>query len=290
VTPGLSYTAQVSCYSPQGFSTVKAIISWFDISESPTGTAVTGTATSVPANFVFGTTVSVTGTAPSAAAFAQITLQMTGTPANTVQLFADNAMLITTPLPAVFNGTYTVMLMNSSWNSPSSARTISVTVKQYEFPGGASYTTTTTPVSIVPNTQVVNGILNVGTLTLPQKAIPHDNEQGFFTVLVSDTNTSDRFFDCLFLDTQGQTVIINEPSTGYVNYYIDEPDSTTDLGKHLGSQFGRPAAISVTDACTLSGGPLTIEPGTNALLAYCQEGAPSISVNYWPRWYSERLE
>lgn len=290
VTGGLSYTAQANCFSPQGFSTVKIIINWFDITGTSTGSTVTSSAFSVPSTFNFGTAISVTATAPNAAAFGQVTVQMTGTPANTVQLFTDNAMLVTTPLPAVFNGTYTVLLMNSSWNSPSSARTVSVTVKQYEYAGGASYTTTTTPISIVPNTQVTNGVVNAGTLTLPLKAIPADNENGFFTVLVSDSNTSDRFFDCLFLDTQGQSVIINEPSTGYVNYYIDEPDSITDLGNHLGSQFGRPAAISVTDACTLSGGPLTVEPGTNALLAYCQEGAPAISVNYWPRWYSERLE
>jgi hypothetical protein len=291
VTPGDSYTAQAQLYSPQGFSGgVRAVITWYDVTETATGTAVTGTAVAIPSTFGFGTAVTAAGTAPALAAFASVTFQAVGTPANTVQFFADNAMMLATPLPAVFSGTYTVMLMASTWNSPSSSRTISVTVKQYEYPGGASYTVTTTPVSIVPNTQVTNGIVNVGTLTLPLKAIPPDNVDGYFTVLVSDTNTSDRFFDCLFLDTQGQSVIINEPTTGYVNYYIDEPDSVTDLGNHLGSQFGRPAAISVTDACTLSGGPLTIEPGTNALLAYCQEGAPAISVNYWPRWYAERLE
>ena len=290
VTGGLSYTGQATCYSPQGFATTKVIINWFDSTGTTTGSPAVSAATSVPSAFGFGTTISVVGTAPNAAAFAQVMVQMTGTPANTVQMYVDNAMLITTPLPAVFNGTYTLLLANSSWNSPSSARTISVTVKQYEYIGGASYTTTTTPISIIPNTQVTNGIVNMGTLTLPLKAIPADNEDGYFTVLVTDSNTSDRFFDCLFLDTQGQSVIINEPTTGFVNYYIDQPDSVTDLGNHLGSQFGRPAAISVTDACTLSGGPLTVEPGTNALLAYCQEGAPAISVTYYARWFAERLE
>jgi glycine rich protein len=290
VTGGLSYTAQATCYSPQGFTTVQVIINWFNSSSVSTGSPASSTSTSVPAVYGFGTTIQVTGTAPNAAAYAQVVIQMTGTPANTVQMFADNALLMTTPLPAIFAGTYTVMLIASSWNNPSASRTLSVTVKQYEYVGGSSYTTTTTPISIVPNTQVTNGIVNAGTLTLPLKAIPADNVDGYFTVLVSDTNGSDRFFDCLFLDTQGQSVIINEPSAGYVNYYLDEPDSTTDLGLHLGSQFGRPAAISVMDACTISGGPLTLEPGTNALLAYCQEGAPAISVSYWPRWFAERLE
>lgn len=191
---------------------------------------------------------------------------------------------------ADFNGTYTVLLTNFSFNSPSSARTISVTVKQYEALGGASYTTTTTPITIVPNTQVTNGLVVAGTLTLPLKAVPQDNTAGFYTVLVSDTNASDRWFDCLFLDTQGQTAIVNEPTSGYINYYFDEPDPCHDLGYYLGSQLTRAQAISVLDAMTVSGGPITVEPGLNTLLAYAQEGAPSISVSYWPRWYAERLQ
>lgn len=191
---------------------------------------------------------------------------------------------------ADFNGTYSVVLTNFSFNSASSPRTISVSVKQYESSGGASYTTTTTPITITPSTQVTNGIVVVGTLTLPLKAVAADNTAGYFTVLVSDTNTSDRWFDCLFLDVQGTTTIVNEPSTGYINYYFDEADPCHDLGNYLGSQAGRPAAVSVTDALTISGGPLTVEPGTNTLLAYSQEGAPSISLSYFPRWFSERLE
>ena len=30
-------------------------------------------------------------------------------------------------------------------------------------------------------------------------------------------------YDAIFLDTQGQSVIVNEPSAGYVNYFVDEP-------------------------------------------------------------------
>jgi hypothetical protein len=199
---------------------------------------------------------------------------------------------------ADFNGTYSVILTNFSFNSPSSSRTISVTVRQYEAPGGAHYDTTTTPITITPNTQVTNGIVVAGTLTLPLKATAEENTSGYYTVLVSDTNGSDRWYDCLFLDVQGQTVIINEPSTGYINYYFDEPDPCHDLGNYLGSQSGRPAAISVMDVnpttganvVTISGGPLTVEPGINTLMAYAQEGAPSIAVSYWPRWHAERLE
>ena len=194
---------------------------------------------------------------------------------------------------ADFNGTYTLVLTNFSFNSSSSPRTISVTVRQYEAPGGAHYDTTTTALTITPSTQVTNGIVVAGTLTLPLKATAEDNTAGYYTVLVSDTNASDRWYDCLFLDTQGQTVIVNQPGTGYVNYYFDEPDPRYDLGNYLGSQAGRPGAVSVMGAAPAfiaSGGPLTIEPGINTLMAYSQSGAPSIALSYWGRWFSERLE
>ncbi len=191
---------------------------------------------------------------------------------------------------ADFNGTYTVILTNFSFNSSGSPRTISVTVRQYEAPGGAHYDTTTTPLTITPSTQVTNGIVVAGTLTLPLKAVSADNTAGYYTVLVSDTNGSDRWYDCLFLDVQGMTTIVNEPTTGYVNYYFDEADPCHDLGNYLGSQVDRSQAISVMDAITISGGPITVEPGLSTLLCYSQEGAPSLAVSYFARWHSERLE
>jgi hypothetical protein len=199
---------------------------------------------------------------------------------------------------ADFNGTYSVILTNFSFNSPASPRTISVTIRQYEALGGAHYDTTTTPITITPNTQVTNGIVLAGVLTLPLKAVAEDNTSGYYTALVSDTNGSDRWYDVLLLDVQGQTVIVNEPTTGYINYYFEEPDPCHDLGNYLGSQLGRPQAISAMDinpvtganVVTISGGPLTIEPGINTLMAYAQEGAPSIAISYWPRWHIERLE
>lgn len=193
-----------------------------------------------------------------------------------------------TNVQADFDGTYTIILTVDSWNSPSSSRTITVTVYQYEYSGGASYPVSVS-VTLTPNTQVTNGIVVVGTLTLPSKAVAPDNTGGYYAVAVTDTNTSDRFYDCLLLDTQGQTVIVNEPSGGYINYYLDEPDPTVDIGRILGSQFGRPDAISVSDALqSLSGGPITLEPGDNTLFAYCMEGAPAIGVSYYPRWYFDR--
>ncbi len=193
---------------------------------------------------------------------------------------------------ADFGGTYTFLLIASSWNG-SAARTIYVTVTQYEYAGGPSYPLSTLPVTVTPS-QVTNGILTAGVLTLPPKAVATDNTRGYYSVSVTDTNTSDRFYDCLFLDTMGQTVIINEPSLSYINYYLDAPVPNLDLGLVLGSNGGRPDAISVYDACqAISGGTMTAEPadGENLLFAYSADGvAPSISVSYFPAWYFDRTQ
>ncbi|HEY2638952.1 MAG TPA: hypothetical protein VGI66_03585 [Streptosporangiaceae bacterium] len=192
---------------------------------------------------------------------------------------------------ARFGGTYSVYLINSSWNLPANSRTITVTVTQNEYASGATYTTSCA-VTLIPNTQVVNGIVCAGVLTLPVRLIPPDNSQAFFTVSVTDSNTSDRFLDCIFLDTQGQTMIVNE-AAGYLTYYVDEPDPNLDMPRFLGAQsLGRPAAVSVSDVLTWSGGPFSIEPSEadNLLFAYCADAAaPNISASYFPRWYFGRL-
>ena len=97
-----------------------------------------------------------------------------------------------TGVNADFSGTYTVYLINSTWNG-SNARTITVTVTQYEYAGGPGYPVTTLPVTVTP-AQVTNGIVTAGVLTLPVKAVAPDNLGGYYTVTVTDSNTSDRFY------------------------------------------------------------------------------------------------
>lgn len=190
---------------------------------------------------------------------------------------------------ADFSGTYSVYLVNASW-SGSSARTVTVTVTQFEYGGGPSYSVSTIPVTITP-AQVTNGLLVAGVLTLPIKQVAADNTGGYYTVSVTDTITADRFYDCIFLDTQGSTVVINEPSAGYVSYYLDEPDPVADIGAIMGSQLGRPNAISVTDVATISGPAMSIDPadGDSLLFAYSADGvAPSIAVSYAARYFFDR--
>jgi hypothetical protein len=213
----------------------------------------------------------------------------------------DGTHQYTLPQPTVgvnadFLGTYTVYLVNSSWSgggSSSVTRTITVTVTQFEFAGGPGYPVSTLPVIVAPN-QVINGILTAGVLTLPVKAVASDNVGGYYTVSVTDSNTSDRWLDCIFLDTQGQTVVVNEPSTGYLSYYIDAPDPNVSLGRIMGSQGGRPNAISVMDNTPyISGGPLFVEPsdGDNQLFCYSADGsAPNVSLSYFAAYHFDRTQ
>jgi hypothetical protein len=201
-----------------------------------------------------------------------------------------------TGVSADFGGTYTVYLVASSWSGGSSSgttRTITVTVTQYEYAGGPGYSISTLPITVAPN-QVNNGIVTAGVLTLPVKAVAPDNLGGYYTVSVTDSNTSDRFWDCIFIDTMGQCVVINEPTSGYVSYYLDAPDPNVSLGRIMGSQLGRPDAISVMDNTPyISGGPLFVEPadGDNQLFIYCADAsAPNVSLSYYACYFFDRTQ
>ena len=197
---------------------------------------------------------------------------------------------------ATFNGTYTVVLVNYVWDSPTVQRTITVTVNQFEytssgtdFGGSPSYPLSVTR-TLTPSTDIVNGICILGELTLPVKAIDPSNTSGYFTVSITDSDQLDQFLDVVFLDTQGSTVIVNiAPGNTYINMFIDEPTPERDLGLVLGSDLDRSQAISVMDASIISGSPFYISPGDNLLFAYTTSGAPNLGVSYLPRWYLERL-
>ena len=190
---------------------------------------------------------------------------------------------------ALFGGTYSVVLVNYNWDSPTVTRIISVTVTQYEYIGGPSYPVVLSR-SLTPSTDIVNGICLMGELTLPIKDIDPSNTSAYFTVSITDTDVSDQFLDVLFLDVQGETVIINiPPGDTYSNFFIDEPTADRDLGRVLGSDLDRSQAISVLDSAICSGGPFYINPGDNTFLAYSPAGAPNLGASYLPRWYTDRL-
>lgn len=190
---------------------------------------------------------------------------------------------------ARFDGTYSILAVNNLWHSPANQRTITVTIHQHEYLGGPAYTVSVSR-TLTPSTDttIANGLVDMGELTLPIRRISDQNVTAFFTVGITSTDSQDRFLDILFLDTQGSTVVINS-ATAYSNFFVDEPGINQDLGAVLGSAFDRPAAVSVLQDAKVSGGPLSVEPGDNLLLAYCVEGAPSLSVTYSPKWYEDAL-
>jgi hypothetical protein len=201
---------------------------------------------------------------------------------------------VTGLLPATFNSTYTVLLVANSWDSSTAgaARQLTVTVNQYEYPGGPRYSVQASR-AVVPTTDIVNGFVNMGELTLPVKDYLAYNDQSYFTLSINDTDAGDRFMDVLFLDTTGQTVLINidqgQAAFGqYVNYFIDEATPDRDLGFVGGSMQDRQHQISVLDYTMISGGALYIAAGDNLFLCYSTAGAPDLAVSYAPRWYLDR--
>jgi hypothetical protein len=213
---------------------------------------------------------------------------------------ADTPTGIEYPVPslvagtnAMFNGTYSVVLVAYNWDSPAVQRTVTVTVTQYEYYSGAgdpAYQLAVTR-TFTPATDISNGICIMGELTLPVKLVDPSNTSSFFTVSITDTDQNDQFLDVLFLDSQGSTVLVNLPpgASSYVNMFIDEPTADRDLGLILGSDLDRSQAVSVMDAAIISGSPFYILPGDNTFLAYTTAGAPNLGVSYLNRWYLERL-
>jgi hypothetical protein len=195
---------------------------------------------------------------------------------------------------AQFGGTYTVLLVNHAWNNPGTVRRISVTINQYEYVNGPVISAQCTR-SVTPATDIVNGYVSMGEITLPIKDYDPEAAEIFYTVSIHDTNGGDRFQDLLFLDTMGQTVLVSiaEGTAGdgrYSTFYVDEPSVDVDLGQILGTGSGRDRAISVLDMALATGGPLYIDGQANTFLVYSTSGAPNLGVTYSPRWYSDRLE
>jgi hypothetical protein len=288
-SPGQFVSASVVVKNPNASTTLTnagVSIDWYSAGGYLSTTA--GSSVSILAGAT--ATVQVTGQAPAGAAGFQMTV-IDGAPVSAGVLMAFDDLTYTLAPPAQFDGTYTILVAFASFNNPTVSRTLQVTVNQYEASGGTKWSTSTDVLTFTPTGQVTNGLVDAGNLTLPWKDLAKDNAAGYYTVQITDSNTSDTVYDLLLIDNNGQTVLINESGSGYLQYYIDEPDPRFGLGKHLGSQNGRPQAISVMDAVqALSGGPLTLEPGDNKLLAWSLAGAPILGIEYFPRWYQERLE
>jgi hypothetical protein len=92
VTALQAYIASVEYYSPQGWPTTQVGIQWLNAAGGSISFSFSALIP-VPANALAGTLISEPATAPAGATRAQIILQMQGTPAATVQMFAALAQL-----------------------------------------------------------------------------------------------------------------------------------------------------------------------------------------------------
>jgi hypothetical protein len=188
--------------------------------------------------------------------------------------------------PARYQGTYSLLLVNFSWNGTAN-RTVTATVRQHEAAGGAVSAVALAQPAAPAN--VPNGMLWLGEVTLPLKDMPAENTDSYFTVAVNSGNSADRFLDLLLIDTQGQLIVVNLPGSGYTDYYFDAPDLSRDLGLVLGTMTDRSAAVSVAANTFMSGGPMRLLPGDNVFTVYSPTGMPGLEGDYWPRWWHERL-
>jgi len=177
------------------------------------------------------------------------------------------------------------MLTSNVWNTPANARTLSVTVTQYEYVGSQGYTQTTTPITIVPNTQVTNGIVVLGNITLPLKAIPPGNTTAFFTVTVNDSNASDTFFDVLLLDTMGQTTIVNIAQVS-----VSAPGIPSSGGT-VTNTTGYPVTVAITGGTVTNVSVAGVTVGTSGG-SYTVLAGQTISITYSaaPSWTWNAIE
>ena len=190
---------------------------------------------------------------------------------------------------ARFGGTYSVVLVAYAWNAPTVPRLVTVTVWQYEYPGGPSYPASVSA-TLTPS-EITNGIVTIGELTLPVRDIAPDNTTASFTAGITSANQGDQFLDLLFLDTLGQTVMIANNTEQFNNLYLDAPTVDRDIGRVMGSWYDRAEAVSILGSAFVSGGPLTVEGGRDAILiAYAIEGAPAASLTYTPAYYLDRIQ
>jgi hypothetical protein len=142
--------------------------------------------------------------------------------------------------------------------------------------------------TFTPSTLASN-IVSLGTITLPNKELPPQNVNAYYTVTINDTITADSIYDILFLDTMGSTVFIQSPQL-FANMFIESPRDTRDVGYILGSVYDMDDAVSILDNAAVTGGPLTVEPfGNQQLLLYAIEGAPNAEMVYFSHWFEDRL-
>jgi hypothetical protein len=197
-------------------------------------------------------------------------------------------------LNARYDGTYTMYLVASVFNTPGGNHNLTVQLRQYPYSGGAAVTQNVVRNSLTPNTDLLGTLtyVDMGPVTLPLADIPPGSLQPYFALTVTSSNTADRFLDVLLISTQGSLAFLNVGGASvFNNIWLDQPDSSRDLGRFLGSNADRDQSVSALQYVErFSGGPLAVYPdGNNRLFVYSAQGAPGLSAFYPPQWWTERL-
>jgi hypothetical protein len=207
------------------------------------------------------------------------------------------------------------MLAVYSFANDASSHTITAEIRLNGPSGPVEVVTASTTLIPTFNDAAMAGMLTLGTVTLPPRWMPPDNQQMTYDFAMTSNHQGDVYLDLILLDVTGSTVCCMAPastpaeyeSSGYSNWFIDEPESGQSMGGILGSNFGRTAAAAATNAITgggfVSGGPFMLEPGVeNLFLAYSFDrlvrsqpsqgyvGTPSLAAGYYPRWWFDRAD
>jgi hypothetical protein len=131
-------------------------------------------------------------------------------------------------------------------------------------------------------------VIPVGEVTLPLYDVPVDNNTTGYTVQVVITG-ADRYTEVMLLDTRGQTILSDtDLTTAVANVYIDEPSALQSAPAAYGGA-SRAVATSVLASSILTGGPIVVEPGVNAMLAWVSTSTPVLTATFYPRWLDERV-
>ena len=107
---------------------------------------------------------------------------------------------------ARFAGTYSVVLAGYKWGNPTTARKVSVTIKQYAFIGDTNpvivpapgdpapvLVRTFTPLTDLPGAGGTADFITIGEITLPNSLLTLENSQAYFTVTINSYEPTDRF-------------------------------------------------------------------------------------------------
>ena len=193
-------------------------------------------------------------------------------------------------LPARFDGTYNLWLIGSgTWGAATTARTVTITIRQYPFSGGTPVVSAVSR-TFTPSTDITNGWVDMGQVTLPLTALPPGNSAAYFTVAVTSGQTADRYLDVLLTSSEGQLILVNGTG-GWNNIWVDAPAASADLGGVYGSDADRDRAYSLAPQVDRwPGGPFRVVPGEhNRLFMYAAQGCPGATLTYLPAWVVDRL-